>query len=435
MKDLRTLLSEHARSGALRTMRRRVDPALEASRLIQEAEPAPILLEDVAGAKVLGNLLPDREALARGLGVDPARFLPQLSDILGGRSGRGGDVRRSDAVYGEVEIPLAELGRVPFLTYYKGDGGPYLTSGVWFVRDPKHGENLSYHRMMLGSGSPGNPGRRTTVRVVERRGTDTALKNSGGRLEAAVCVGAPAHVLFCASLSPALGVCELDLAAKFAPVELARCKTVDLHVPASSELVIEGRFTGETGPEGPFVDITGTVDFVREQPVFEITRVACRKDPVHYAIVPGRSDHKTLMGVPKELDIYREVGKACECLDVRITPGGCSWLHAAVKIAKRGRDDGRKALEAAFSAHRSLKHCVVVDEDIDAGNPADVEWAIATRLQADVGTLLLKDQPGSSLDPSARHEPGKGSRGAKLGLDATIPADADPSLFKRLTRG
>jgi 2,5-furandicarboxylate decarboxylase 1 len=239
VKEIRAILKEHVKSKRLKSVSRRVDPALEASRLIVEAEPSPILLEDVGGAKVLANLLSGREDLARGLGVDPARFLPELSDVLEGRSGRKGGVVRTDKVYGEVEVPLSELGGAPFLTYYPGDGGPYLTSGVWFVKDPKHGLNLSYHRMMLGSGGRG------TVRVVERRGTDTALRNSKGRLDAAVCVGAPAHVLFAASLSPALGVCELDFAAKFAPVELARCKTVDLEVPAACELVIEGRFTGE----------------------------------------------------------------------------------------------------------------------------------------------------------------------------------------------
>jgi 2,5-furandicarboxylate decarboxylase 1 len=226
----------------------------------------------------------------------------------------------------------------------------------------------------------------------------------------------------------------MELAARFGPVELAHCKTVDLEVPAACELVIEGRFTGETGVEGPFVDVTGTIDFVRTQPVFEITRVSGRKDAIHYTIVPASRDHLTLMGIPKELDMYREIGKVCDCRDVAITPGGCCWLHCVVRIAKRGPEDGRRALEAAFRAHRSLKHCIVVDEDIDIQNPTEVEWAVATRFQADRNLLVLSDQPSSSLDPSAHHEPGKKSRGAKLGLDATIPWGAERSLFKRVTQ-
>jgi UbiD family decarboxylase len=103
-----------------------------------------------------------------------------------------------------------------------------------------------------------------------------------------------------------------------------------------------------------------------------------------------------------------------------------------VKIAKRGPEDGKRALEAAFKAHRSLKHCVVVDEDIDIQNPAEVEWAVATRFQADAGLVVQTDQPSSSLDPSAHHEHGKKSRGAKMGLDATVPWGAEKNLFERV---
>ncbi|MFH2203471.1 MAG: UbiD family decarboxylase [Elusimicrobiota bacterium] len=422
--DIGSIIKMFQDAGELTTVGEELDPVLKAAAAIRAAEPAPVLLDNVRGSRILANIMPTRDALARLLGVDPARFLPELAAKLEG--GGAGCVRR-DAVFGDEEIPLAELERLPFLTYYSVDGGPYLTAGVWVVRDPRHGVNLSYHRMMRTG-----PGR-GTVRVVERRGTDTAMKNSGGTLEAAICIGAPAPVLFAAALSPAPDINELDIAARFGELELVRCKTIDVEVPASCQLVIEGRFTGETGAEGPFVDITGTVDVVRQQPVFEITRAARRRDAVLYDIVPGRSDHRTLMGIPKELDIYREVSKVCRCLDVSITPGGASWLHAVIRIAKEKGQDGRAALAAAFAAHRSLKHCVVVDEDIDIRNPAAVEWALATRFQANTDLLLLDDQPGSSLDPSVHHESGKGSRGSKLGLDATIREGGEPSLFKKIT--
>jgi 2,5-furandicarboxylate decarboxylase 1 len=427
--DIRSIVNRYGASGQLRVHREPVDKVLAAAALINKAAPAPILLENVGGQRVLANILADRRALAGHLGVSPERFLSELSQILDGRSARpGAGLIHTTKTYGEVEVPPGELGRLPILTFYRGDAGPYLTAGVWIVRDPKYGVNLSYHRMMMTSASRG------TVRVVEGRGTDTALRNSGGTLEAAICISPPAHVLFAAALSPGPEVNELELAAQFGRLELARCATVDLEVPAACELVIEGRFTGETGDEGPFVDITGTIDFVRTQPLFEITRVAGRKDAIHYTIVPASADHMTLMGIPKELDMYREIGKVCDCLDVAITPGGSCWLHGVVRIAKRGPEDGKRALEAAFRAHRSLKHCVVVDEDVDILNPMEVEWAVATRFQADTGLLLLTDQPSSSLDPSARHEPGKKSRGAKLGVDATIPWGADRSLFRRVTQ-
>jgi UbiD family decarboxylase len=117
---------------------------------------------------------------------------------------------------------------------------------------------------------------------------------------------------------------------------------------------------------------------------------------------------------------------------VAITPGGASWLHAVVQIEKRGPDDGRAAIEAAFRGHGSLKHVVVVDTDVDLYDPSEVEWAIATRFQADRDLVVLTHQSGSSLDPSGYHEPGKKARTAKMGLDATIPWGEEPSAFKKV---
>jgi UbiD family decarboxylase len=137
-------------------------------------------------------------------------------------------------------------------------------------------------------------------------------------------------------------------------------------------------------------------------------------------------EHKLLMGLPREPTIFQAVSKVANCLNVSITPGGMSWLHAVVQIAKQGPDDGRRAIEAAFQGHRSLKHVVVVDEDVDPYDSAQVEWALATRFQADRDLVVLPDQPSSSLDPSAKLMPaGKsvpaGARTAKMGLDATVP--------------
>jgi 2,5-furandicarboxylate decarboxylase 1 len=127
------------------------------------------------------------------------------------------------------------------------------------------------------------------------------------------------------------------------------------------------------------------------------------------------------MGMPREPTIYAEVSQVCQCKNVLITPGGMSWLHAVVQIVKQAPNDGRKAIAAAFRGHTSLKHVVVVDEDVDLFNPTEVEWAIATRFQADHDLIVLEDQPSSSLDPSATHVLGQKTRTSKMGLDATIP--------------
>jgi UbiD family decarboxylase len=173
------------------------------------------------------------------------------------------------------------------------------------------------------------------------------------------------------------------------------------------------------------------MDIVREQPVIEIDLVTHRRNPIYHALLPGGMEHKLLMGMPREPTIFAEVEKVVHCTGVAITPGGASWLHAVVQIDKQAEDDGRKAIEAAFRGHSSLKHVWVVDDDIDIYDPLQVEWAMATRFQADRDLMILPDRPGSSLDPSGMHRPGEKSRTTKMGLDCTIPWGADREKFRK----
>ena len=125
------------------------------------------------------------------------------------------------------------------------------------------------------------------------------------------------------------------------------------------------------------------------------------------------------------------MNEVVRCTGAAITPGGASWLHAVVQIEKQGPEDGRLAIDAAFRGHGSLKHVWVVDTDVDIFDPAQVEWALATRFQADRDLHVFSDQPGSSLDPSGMHVPGQKSRTAKMGLDCTIPWGANAEKFSR----
>ena len=140
---------------------------------------------------------------------------------------------------------------------------------------------------------------------------------------------------------------------------------------------------------------------MQKQRVIKIKRILAKPNPIYHALLPGGLDHKLLMGMPREPTIFREVSNVCECKDVSVTPGGCSWLHAAVSIKKKDPDDGRKAIEAAFEGHKSLKHVFVVDEDINIRDPREIEWAMATRFQGDRDLYTFPSSTGSSLDPSA----------------------------------
>ncbi|MBN1315627.1 MAG: UbiD family decarboxylase, partial [Anaerolineales bacterium] len=163
-----------------------------------------------------------------------------------------------------------------------------------------------------------------------------------------------------------------------------------------------------------------------------IDLITHRHHPIYHALLPGGLEHKLLMGMPREPTIFAEVNKVARCIDVRITPGGASWLHAVVQIEKQGPDDGQKAIHAAFRGHGSLKHVVIVDSDLDISNQTEIEWAIATRFQADKDLVIIPDQPGSSLDPSGFHVPGHKAQTAKMGLDATIPWNKNRADFSKI---
>jgi UbiD family decarboxylase len=325
----------------------------------------------------------------------------------------------------EVVERDVDLTKLPILKYVDGDGGKYISSGISVIRDPDLGRNVSFHRLMLLGKD------RFTGRIVENRGTDSALKKSGGELDIAICIGNTNAVLLSAATSLKPGEDEFSMANALQKLELVKCKTVDIEVPKDCEIVLEGTITKESTAEGPFLDITGTQDKIREQPVIKIKCITHRKDPIYQALLPGKQEHRLLMGMPKEPTIYNEVSKVCKCRNVLITPGGCSWLHAVVQIDKQRQDDGMKAIEASFKGHGSLKHCVVVDKDIDIYDLNEVEWAISTRFQADKGLIIKPNQPGSSLDPSADLSEGKKAVTCKAGIDATIPFDKKDKKFER----
>ncbi|MEA3335809.1 MAG: UbiD family decarboxylase [Chloroflexota bacterium] len=420
MSTLRSFIQQAEQADLLIQIEKPVDPYLEMAPIIAALDGRPVLFHQVVGSdfRIMSGQCSDRRYFAMAQDCPVNQLIPRLIDAF--ESPRKPPVvQKGGAPCQEVEMEQVDLQRLPFLTHYAGDAGPYATAAIVIVDDPDTGPNVSFHRLLRLDAT------HLTARVVERRGLDTALKKTSGDLPVAICIGLPLHVLLAASMAPAPGVNELAIAHALAPTPVVRCLSSDLLVPVEAEFVLEGRISHRTVEEGPFVDLTETWDIVRQQPVIEIDRITHRPDAIYHALLPGQLEHKMLMGMPREPGIFTAVNQVCRCLSVSITPGGASWLHAVVQIKKRHPDDGRKAASAAFQGHGSLKHVVVVDDDIDLHDTNDVEWAIATRFQADRDLMVWHDQPSSSLDPSAAHNPGEKSRTAKMALDATIPWDSE----------
>ena len=424
----RSFLETLEKSGELTRISKVVSIEYEMAGVIEALGEKPVFFENVkeSGIPVVGGLLSSKELVGRALNLKKEHLLHNLSSAI------DNPLPPEIVANGkcqEVVEPTVDLTTLPIMRYTEKDGGKYIASAVSIVRDPELGRNMCFHRLMLIGKN------RFVARIVEERGTDTALKKAGGELDVAICIGNSTAVLLAAATSLPKGVDELGMANALERTELVKCKTIDLEVPKDCEIVLEGRITNEKAAEGPFLDTTGTIDKIRQQPVVEINCITHRAKPIYQTLLPGRHEHQFLMGMPKEPTIFNEVNKVCECRDVYITPGGCSWLHAVVQIKKQNPDDGKKAIAAAFEGHKSLKHCVIVDDDIDIYDPNDVEWAIATRFQADKNAVILPNQRGSSLDPSGDLTEGKKARTCKMGLDATIPSGkTDKSFVKERYR-
>jgi 2,5-furandicarboxylate decarboxylase 1 len=434
--DLREFLTWAGESGALVEVERAVDPHLELARVMHALDNQPVLFHSLAGFdnwRAVSGICAQRQHFAAALGCTVSDLVQRMADALANPIPPPVlDAGPCQEIVGEQ----VDLTRLPIPRYHPEDGGPYVTSGVAVVKDPDFGRNVAFHRLMRLDEH------RFTARIVEGRGTHTALNKvlneeysvdlSPRELPVAIAIGGPIQVLLAGAMSPPKGVDELNIAHALAPTPLVRCQTVDLEVPAEAELILEGRITQTQTDEGPFPDLTGTMDIVRRQPVIEIDHVTHRRDPIFHALLPAGLEHKNLMGMPREPTIFAAVNEVCRCTGVYITPGGTSWLHAMVQIEKQHEEDGRRAIWAAFKGHSSLKHVVVVDTDVDIYSSADVEWAIATRFQADQDLVTLSDQPGSSLDPSAVKTPGEKSRTAKMGLDATAPLGEARQGYERV---
>lgn len=419
--SLRSYLHQIEARGALRRVQTPISKTYQVAGVLKQMEPTPLLFEHVAESdfRVAGNLFCSKTAFADYFGIPPREIIPLLARAIEKRTP---PEIVTDAPCQEVVEYTPDLDRLPILRHCDRDGGNYVTSGVMVARHPVHGQNLDFHRLMQFSGSE------FAARVVRSRHFDSFLRDLRA-VDVAVCVGNPPPVLAAAATSVALGVDELEIANALETMQVVRARTVDLLVPAECEFVLEGTiYLDRTHDEGPFVDLTETYDVIRQEPVFEVKAITHRRDAIWQALLPGALEHKLLMGMPREPTIFQNVNRVAECIDVHVNPGGCSWLHAIVQIRKHDAEDGRRAIHAAFAGHRSCKHVFVVDDDIDIYDPLQVEWAMATRFQADRDLIVLERAPGSSLDPSA--EPGTHET-TRVGFDLTKPLDGAGKSFDK----
>lgn len=415
------------REEELLTVEREVSPIFEAPLILKKNDGGPIVLfKRIKGYDMwaVGNVVGSRKRLLKWLGLENySKAYERLANAIENPV-KAIEVGGFNDYYSKFD---GGLERLPAFKYYERDAGRYITSSI-VVAEIDGICNVSIHRLLILGED------RAAIRIVPRHlyALYMRAKEKGVDLPVAVIAGCHPSILIAAASSPPFGVNELWVANRLLNCEMRVVATPknNVLVPIDAEIVMEGVIkTDELVDEGPFADVTGTYDAVRKQPVLSIDAIYVKDDALYQAILPAGSEHKLLMGFPKEAELWMALRRVLPGLrSIRLTEGGCGWLHAIIAIDKMTEGDGKTAIMAAFGAHPSLKHVVVVDSDVNVDDPRDVEWAIATRFQADRGLVVVKGARGSSLDPSADPET---LLTCKLGLDATKPLRAEVERFEK----
>ena len=309
------------------------------------------------------------------------------------------------------------LNDLPIVMHFEKDAGPFITSSVVFAKDQEKGnQNQSTHRLLRLDD------RHMAIRMVEGRHLHncyTYARDHGEDLKVAIAIGVHPAVSISAAYQAAYGVDEMMIANSLLENKLQLSKTSysQLYVPSHAEIVLEGRILKDRTQEEWMVEMLRTYDFKRKQPVFELEKIKFRDNAIYHDILPGYAEHRLLMGIPVEAKMFDYIKNVVPTTQaVHLTDGGSNWLSAVIQIKKRLEGEPKNALMAAFAAHPSLKMATVVDDDIDPADPVAVEYAVATRCQADRDFIIMPNAKGSSLDPSSDQA---NLLTTKVGIDAT----------------
>jgi 4-hydroxy-3-polyprenylbenzoate decarboxylase len=441
--DLRAFIQLLEREGELARVRAEVDPYLEMAEIADRASKArgPALLFErpkrpagAAGAAVpvLMNQLGSYRRLELALGAPLDELAGRISGLLELQvpSGLVGKVKAlgqlkelasygprlvKKAAFREVVVEPPDLGRLPVLTTWPGDGGPFVTLPIVVTKDRQGRQNAGMYRLQVFDGQT------TGMHWHIHHDGAANFREADGRLEVAVALGTDPAVTYAATAPLPPGISEFMFAGflRGAPVELAPCATVDLAVPADAEIVLEGYVDkDERRREGPFGDHTGYYSLADDYPVFHVTAMSHRRDPVYPATIVGR---------PPMEDAY--LGKATERLflpllqlvqpdivDMDLPIEGVFHDCAIISIRKSYPGQARKIMNAVWGMGQMMftKFVVVVDEHVDVHDYSEVTWRVFNNVDPRRDCLVV-DGPLDVLDhssPLARY-------GAKMGIDAT----------------
>src|SRR5258708_11027272 len=432
----RSALTRLIQGNRVLTYQKPIDPHLEIAAILKKLDGKQALLfPSVNGydTPVIGNLLSSKENCEAAFGLDfngirglvqRAMGNPLVPKIV--------TEAPAQEVVLKTGFDIAAL--LPALFHAPGDAGRYITAGIVVVQDPITAiYNASYHRLHLLWPD------RVAIKLDFGRHLRLAFERSKERGEAlavAVCIGTDLALHFTAATMGSQmpeSADELAVAGGLAGKALAVVKAVSqqILVPAESEFVLEGKILiDEMAPEGPFGEFVGFAAPAADAPVLHVTAVTHRGRPIYHVINGFGRETIMLRKYVLEASLLKVLQSAIPIVtDAEMTAGGLHRFHAVIQVKKQSRQhDGlqRNAMMAAFGALKDLDSVTVVDHDIDIRDPADVEYAVATRMEASSDLVLI---PGARGHEYVRVS--KDGIRTKLGIDATVPFD-DQAKFRRV---
>jgi len=370
---------------------------------------------------VVSNLFADRGRIARISGVEPGEFndawTRAIDDLTPPEIVSSGPAQEVIFLGDQVDAEALPISR-----HFEHDAGRYIGSGILVCKDPDTGvRNLSFQRLQLKGP------RRFGVSLHSRGHIWEHLERAEARgrgLEVAVVIGAHPAIYLAAGAKVAMEVDEYEIAGSLLgrPLDLVKCKTIDIEVPAEAEIVLEGEIlANEREDEGPYGEYTGYSTSRSTRNVFVAKAMTQRADPIFLDIIPGYSSEHLLLGrCAKEAHVFHRLKEGVPGLKAINYPKSGTHFHAYLSLRKSAEGQARHALMLLFGLDPYLKFAVAVDDDIDVFDEQEVMWAIATRFQADTDLFTVPKVFCNRLDPSSAD-----GMSAKLGLDATAPAEWD----------
>jgi 2,5-furandicarboxylate decarboxylase 1 len=425
-QDLRSFLDlvKRTRPADFQIVSKPVDPVYEITGLVakleKEGRRRPVLLfENVKGTSwpVLTNLHASRSRLAAAINAAPDRmqetYLRAMERPVPPRVVATGPVK--EVVKRGADV---DLGALPQIVHHERDAGPYVTAAISFAQDPTTGTwNCAYNRLMVQGRD------RTSIHL-------TLGKHLWEFYKIAEARGEALPVAFAIGVHPAIALGALAIgsidederaimgALLGEPLELVKCETSDVLVPAHAELILEGEILPVSRvAEGPFGEFTGYSLGERQREVVRYTAITHRRDAMFQDITVAHLDHMLLSTIPMEANLYRAVRAMVPSVKAVRVPGPFTCY---VSLEQRLVGQAKNAIMAVFGADLYMKRVVVVDHDVDVFDDRQVNWALATRCQPDRDITIITNARGSDLDPSTRED----GYTAKWGVDAT----AKPTL-------